>query len=507
MILLGRLRGALRYLLLGAALFDVALYLFVVFRRIGFPFELEWMEGGAVDHVLRILHGLPLYAKPSLTFVPYIYPPLYYYLSAAASLVLGEGFFPLRVISFAASIGAFAMVFMIVRRETANIFAGIIGAALFAATFPLSDGWFDIGRVDSLFIFLLLVAIYFIRFVPTRGGYIVAGIFIILSYLTKQTALGISFALMLYCALVDWRKSLWFIGTVGFLAVASFLILNHIYDGWYAYYLYKLPAGHALEWPILATFWVRDILPPLAVSILIAVLYLAIGDVESGRRRYFYPLLALGMVGWGLLSRMHIGGYVNVLIPVHAVIAILCGIAIPRLTEYFQREAPEKARGIEAFISIAFIVQFALLAYNPRKIIPAPGDVAAGGRMLDAMRSIRGDIFMEHHSYLPVLAGKNSNAQGQAILDILRGSDTASANALKSELADAITHKKFGAIILDNTSIFDDVTPGNNWLKGLLQNNYTLRDTLHYPSNEFWPVVGSKTRPEYIYVPVGLPAE
>ena len=38
-------------------------------------FEHEWMEGGMVDRVHRIMTDRPLYIEPSLRFVPFIYPP------------------------------------------------------------------------------------------------------------------------------------------------------------------------------------------------------------------------------------------------------------------------------------------------------------------------------------------------------------------------------------------------------------------------------------------------
>jgi len=43
------------------------------------------MEGGMVDRVHRIMTGRPLYIGPSLRFVPFIYPPLCFYLGALVS--------------------------------------------------------------------------------------------------------------------------------------------------------------------------------------------------------------------------------------------------------------------------------------------------------------------------------------------------------------------------------------------------------------------------------------
>ncbi|MFH1143060.1 MAG: hypothetical protein V1774_00780, partial [Candidatus Eisenbacteria bacterium] len=37
------------------------LYLLVALQRIAYPWELEWMEGGLVDHVQRIVNGQGIY--------------------------------------------------------------------------------------------------------------------------------------------------------------------------------------------------------------------------------------------------------------------------------------------------------------------------------------------------------------------------------------------------------------------------------------------------------------
>src|SRR5262245_11397892 len=72
---------------------------YVTFKRARFPYDLEWMEGGALVHVARILEGSPLYVPPSLEFTPYIYTPLYWYVSAGFAKVMGLSLFTLRLVS------------------------------------------------------------------------------------------------------------------------------------------------------------------------------------------------------------------------------------------------------------------------------------------------------------------------------------------------------------------------------------------------------------------------
>ena len=38
--------------------------------RVGYPFDLEWMEGGMLLHADRVLKGEGIYVPPSFEFIP-----------------------------------------------------------------------------------------------------------------------------------------------------------------------------------------------------------------------------------------------------------------------------------------------------------------------------------------------------------------------------------------------------------------------------------------------------
>ena len=185
----------LKYIALGGAIFYLVVYILIALSRMTYPYQLEWMEGGAVDHVRRILTGHQLYGKPSLSFTTFIYTPLYFYVSAIVTTFIGIGFAPLRCVSFASSLGCFIIIFLFVKRETRCIICSMLSVGFFAATFHMSGAWFDIARVDSLFLLLLLVSIYVFRGHTSDKTLCFAGILIGLSFLTKQTALVIALPL------------------------------------------------------------------------------------------------------------------------------------------------------------------------------------------------------------------------------------------------------------------------------------------------------------------------
>jgi hypothetical protein len=62
----------LRPILVLAALTATFVYVALAIVHLRYPFELEWMEGGMVDAVSRVVAGQKIYVKPSLEFAPYI---------------------------------------------------------------------------------------------------------------------------------------------------------------------------------------------------------------------------------------------------------------------------------------------------------------------------------------------------------------------------------------------------------------------------------------------------
>ena len=138
----------------------------------------------------RILAGQPLYPAPTAGYVPDGYTPLYFFVSAGAARVLGVSYLSLRLVSLVSSLACFALLARLVQRETGSIAAGTGAAGVFAATYFATGTWFDIGRVDSLFLALSIGGLYAARWMRGTRGAIAAGLLLAAAALTKQTALA-----------------------------------------------------------------------------------------------------------------------------------------------------------------------------------------------------------------------------------------------------------------------------------------------------------------------------
>lgn len=493
---INRISSFLRFVLLTGALLYIAAYLLIAFSRVQYPFELQPSEGNSLEHVRRILAGRKIYVSPSLEFVPFIYTPLYFYLSAGVARVAGHGFTALRLVSLVSSLGSFLLIFLIVRRETREKLPAVLASCLFAATYRMCGEWFDIARVDSLFLFLLLAAMYLIRFKTSPLSYVLAGVLVSLSFLTKQTALAISLPLMIYSVYSCRRRSLYFIGTLVAVAGLSTLLLDGIHDGWYGYYVFGLPRQHAIAGKMLVLFWTRDILPPLAVACTVSVFYLLSRLSRPDRGDIiFYSLVAAGMIGVSWLAKLNRGAGPNVLLPACAIISILFGLGTHAALELI-RGAPEKRRKLmEVYVYLVCVVQFAVLAYNPLPQIPSRRDLEAGWELVAAIREIQGDVFIPHHGYLAVLAGKNGCAHPGTLAELLGvfgGEETEEGARVIGEMKRAISAGRYAAIILDY-----------DWHKKDVEEHYIMLRPAFSDGDVFWPVTGGRRRPEYIYVPRG----
>src|ERR1035438_6058728 len=271
----------------------IMLFLYTALRRMHYPFWFDQREGGTVTQVWRIVHGDPLYTRPTPDFVPYLYAPLYFYLAAALSKVLGVGYASLRLVSILGTLGSLGVIYALIHSETRSRLAGLAGAGLFAACYHPLEGWFDMGRVDSLFVFLFLLGIYCTR----RAPILLAVLVWLIALQTKQTVLPV--AIIVLCA--DWqRPRRMVLGLAALLTgiAASILLMNHLTGGWYSYYLFGTAKG--LPW-IMRTavlYLPVDLLQPFGLSFLIVLAsLLSKPPALRGRSTQFYLVVSFAIYG------------------------------------------------------------------------------------------------------------------------------------------------------------------------------------------------------------------
>lgn len=263
-----------------SALSIAALLLFyaVALGRLTWPFDLEWMEGGMIMHAARLLHGEPIYAAPSLDFVPYFYTPGYPALLAGLAwlqqLFGGSGlsFGLARAVSLACTTWTLYLLFRIGQRE-ANARTGLYAAGLYAALFRTNGAFYDLARPDALLIALLCSAVYVAAFSRSWRGAVFAGAILALGFFTKQTVSVFMPAIALAMWGRSWRHALSFAVTATGLAVLGVWLLNRAHDGWFWTYIFQGHQGHLFYWKnILMEYW-RDVLFLAPALLLVPLLW------------------------------------------------------------------------------------------------------------------------------------------------------------------------------------------------------------------------------------------
>jgi 4-amino-4-deoxy-L-arabinose transferase-like glycosyltransferase len=488
----------MRLLLLLTAIFFIGLYVYVALGRLVYPFELEWMEGGSLVQVTRILDGEPLYVRPSFEFTPYIYTPLYFYFAAALAAVLGPGFLPLRFVSFAASLVTLALIYVLLKREGASWLAASAAAGLYAATFALSAAWFDVARVDSLLIMWMLLAVYLMRR-GTRYSYALAGLVLGLAWFTKQTALIVLIVMGGYSLLCNWRNGVLLLGGAAALIGVGSAIWNAASGGWFSYYVFDLPRTHAL---ILS---MRTVIGFLFVDILLLLpvacwfgLWWFLWPAQSTFKlatRSFYAATALAWIGLAFMGRANPGGFPNVLMPAFAILAVLFGLGLELAAQVKMQLAPKHSVWFQLGVYGVALAQFAALLYPVPKMLPRERDWQAGEELLTLIRTTPGEVYVPYHGYLALRAGKKAYAHPVA-LDELYGTfgaqPVAEWPAVYDQMQSALTNHRFNLVIQDQ----------RDWLQTYLDRDYVLlREPIFSDSQVFRPVTGRPTRPEAIYVP------
>jgi hypothetical protein len=481
-----------------AGLVAIGLYVIVALRRLDYPFALEQLEGNSLVEVRRILAGQALYPAPSVGYVPDGYPPLYFYVSAAAARVLGASYLTLRLVSLVSSLACFALLARLVQRETGSIAAGTGAAGVFAATYFAAGDWLDIGRVDSLFLALSIGGLYAARWMRGTPGAIAAGTLLAAAALTKQTALAELIAVP-GVLLLGPRRGLARIALLTAVALLglSTLMLRLTGGGWYTYYVFKQMSGQSLTAGNFGWFW----------TALATAMGLVACSAVIGARRVPRELLAgcAALAVGGYATLVHSGGAVNDMLPAYLAVALLAGLALGNGTGQSSTGQPSTGRPstgrLVTIVAGALILTqsvFLLATAHPSRALPASADRAAGMRLIAGMRALGGDVATPGDPSLSLRAGSPPAAVQGAAYDVVRATNKAGIESYLHSAAAAVRARQFSAIISsgDGKALFNP--------PDLLKYYQECLQALPAgPATLLFPVTGHQPRPAVVWIPRG----
>lgn len=444
----------LKYLPISLAMMFGLFFFFIVFSRISYPYSLEWMEGGHLIQVDRLLSQQSLYEAPSIDYVPMIYPPLFFYFSAGLSSLLGFGFLPLRLISIVATIGCLLIIFCMVYCETRNSYSAVISSGFFLATYQLCYTWFDLARVDMLYIFLLLLGIYILRFSTKSLALFFAGIIFTSSILTKQTAIFYILPIIIYFSLINpIKKTLWLIGSLSTSLLLSLIILNLINDGWLVYFLFLLPSNHSISLNSFIRFWTYDLILPFGIALSYGLFFLLnLSKTSKNHYEAFYLVLLIGFLTASSFSRSNFGGSENTLIPVYVIVSIIFGLGMDRAIKLIPIIPKNFLFQFKILIYFVCSMQFITMLYNPLTFIPTKENQIANEKVIQLIEESNGAVLFPSNNYLNLFAGKKPYFNTVAFYEMrghFGGNLLPEGKTITDQMDKSIQNKEFDLMILD----------------------------------------------------------
>jgi 4-amino-4-deoxy-L-arabinose transferase-like glycosyltransferase len=472
-----------RALAITAASYALLAVSYVMLSRFRFPFELEWMEGGSLQHVRRVLAGQPLYTAPSLDWTPFIYTPLYWYVSAAVAKLLGVELFALRAVSIAATALTLWALYRSVRRDGSRV-AGLISAGLFAATFRAAGAWFDLARPDMLACALAATAIWLLscdRLTRSRAG--LSGLLLAAALLSKQSWF-IACVLILAAAGHRHRRQAVLVLPAFVVPLVVWWLAAHVASsGWSTFYTLELPRQHEWMPNWLWDFWLDDVVRSVGITSCLAVLSLF---SLPRRDAIFFGLVCAGCMATAWSSRLHTGMYDNVLIPAYFALALLAGRFVA-FVEQLER-ASLSAKTLSLLVSGGVVAQIVGLHYALENQKPSAADRTAGDAVVRAVAAVRGDVWSPCQGSYCAAAGKPCHAHWMALSDVLRARQASTSRALRAELEAAISGSRFAAVVLESDpTLMAEFAPR-------IEQHFPTRSSL--PTRDaLAPVTGYATRP------------
>lgn len=460
------------WLLLLLGLASAAGFVVPALSRLTYPHELEWMEGALADHAFRVNQGLPVYAAPTPEHVPFLYAPLLFWLGGLGIGCGLDGILALRLIAAISTIATALLIGHWVRIETRRVLPGMAASGLFLAGYGWLWWWYDLARNDTLFVLLCLATAFALRHGP-RLRWLLAALLGTGALLTKQSALMWLPAIGVGALWLDWRQGVRFLIASVVLHGTAIGLLHAGSDGWSTFYLFTMPGQHGTVAAHRLSFWTVDLLPMLPLVLLGLVGFWR--QWRSGSRGSALFLAAVGagglMTSW--LSRLHVGGFDNVLMYGFAAACVLGPIAA----------APLRYIG-----PILLLLQFASLGWQAWQrqpsstLLPSATHRAAHEELVAYVSASPRAVWIPAHGYISTRAGRGTGAHGQAIFDLLQllprltdGTFDLAALQDRSRLqhlgererqaiaslldstAQALQQRRFGAILVDSVpaNVFD----------------------------------------------------
>jgi len=371
------------------ALYWVVFTLYVWMQHLSFPLNLEAMELTVLQHLQRLMDGLPLYVDPSSEFIPLAYAPLYYYLSVPFAKLFGASLFTLRLVAVLGAIGSGVVIFFAVKEQTRSIWWSVMAVGLFAAAYRVMDTYLDNAHSDSWLLFCVLLGCYLIEKKSSRATDVVGVLILITSFWLKQHGALFAIGGVLYLTWRDGIAKAWLYWILALLlgpilyALAPSLIFGPLFH----YYTLTVPSHWSeLNFDAIkrfAGFIVKNYFFLAGIGVVTPVVLLW---KKLEKINIWFFMLPFAMLS-GFMGALDPGSNNNVFIPMGVWFIVTGALGLYLLAEHFG------AITRWALHLIVVGASFSLFYYQPNSVVVSPKADDAYQDLVIYLNSLDGEVY------------------------------------------------------------------------------------------------------------------
>jgi hypothetical protein len=498
---------ALRGLVLAGSIALFGVFVYVVAARFAIPVELEWMCGSVLDHVERVAAGQPIYVAPSADWIPFMYTPLYYWACAALTRAMPV-LVACRVVSIGATIGSSAIVWRLSRRLGASCFWSLAAVGCFYGAYSFTGYWYDLERADTFALAMALAGVWVAIEWPGTAGAAISGVVLGLSFYAKQQCLAVAIAVGVGLALAGERRRAVVLASGAALGlVPLFGWLHWTTGGWFDFYCLKMGRAHGIDLSPSRALFLDDLAGGFALAAATAVTLVRLARDIFARRSpqsshradsaltVFASALG-GAFAASASSRLHLGGYVNVLILWSAFACVALAVTATRA----ERLAEPHGEGsfVRAGLALAAACQLACFARDPESATPSRRAGIEAGRVESRVRELErsGEVLLAGRGHVTT----PRHLHAMALIDVMR-----SGMGIPESFACAIRARRFAAYVIDDWPelTLEKIMGRRSELFDLVLANYYVAE--RWDDREGDAIVGRHVHPTWVLKPRARP--
>jgi hypothetical protein len=421
--------------------------MFLWFNHIGFPLNLDLMEGTVLQHFRRSVEFKPIYPEPTPDYVPLAYNPLYYVLAIPFGWVFGISLPTLRLVSVLAMLGSGLILYRVVSQKTASVWWGLMAVGLFAAAYRAMDTYLDSAHSDAWLLFLTLLGSYLIDRNRSRRWNLVGVLLLVGAFWTKQHGALFAIGGVLF---LTWREGprrsipYWLVAAL--LGPIAYVLVGPLLFGpRFLYFTWEVPRNWSTFdrgiFIRLLTF-IAVFYPLLALSGTLLTAWTAVKERKTLNVWHVQFVFALMT---GVMGSLDTGSANNVYIPMGTWFILVGTLGFYELVVRIQ------SLGRYRIHQLLLFTTFAVLLYDPRSVVASPRAGESFTDLAAMLNNLHGNV------YAPTLGQLEQGyvfypaAHWVALEDMVRGPGRDTRNSpLVLSLLEPALHPSKPAFVLEN---------------------------------------------------------